>query len=88
MRVCIVGASGKLGRYMVEHALDRNYEVVGVYREDSVPKLDAFKSRITIVPGAINDPEVIEKAVPGCDGVLVVLVPRGLKGTPVENVGF
>ena len=23
MRVCIVGASGKLGKYMVEHALDR-----------------------------------------------------------------
>jgi uncharacterized protein YbjT (DUF2867 family) len=23
MRVCVVGASGKLGRYMVQHALDR-----------------------------------------------------------------
>src|ERR671923_203056 len=29
---------------------------------------------------ATNDPEVIEKAVAGCDGVLVVLVPRGLGG--------
>ena len=28
MKVCIVGASGKLGRYMVRHALDREYEVV------------------------------------------------------------
>ncbi len=28
-RVCIVGASGKLGQYMVQHALDRGYEVVG-----------------------------------------------------------
>ena len=26
MRVCIVGASGKLGRYMVQHALDRGHE--------------------------------------------------------------
>ena len=26
MRVCIVGASGKLGRYMVQHALDRGYD--------------------------------------------------------------
>lgn len=28
-KVCIVGASGKLGIYMVQHALDRHYEVVG-----------------------------------------------------------
>lgn len=80
MRVCIVGASGKLGRYMVQHALDRGYEVVGVCREESVEKLDAFKGRITVVPGATNDAEVIERAVAGCGGVLVVLVPRGVHG--------
>src|SRR5919112_1426649 len=56
MRVCIVGASGKLGRYMVEHALDRGYEVVAVCREQSVGKLADF------------------------EGVLVVLVPRGVHG--------
>jgi hypothetical protein len=27
-KVCIVGASGKLGQYMVTHALDLGYEVV------------------------------------------------------------
>jgi len=65
MRVCIVGASGKLGRYMVQHALDRGYEVVGVCREQSVAKLDAFKGRITVIPGATDDPEVIKGAVAG-----------------------
>ena len=79
MNVCIVGASGKLGRYMVRHALDRGYEVVGVCREDSVGKLDAFKGRITLIPGATNDREVIKKAVAGCDGVLTVLVPWGVQ---------
>ena len=79
MKVCIVGASGKLGQYMVRHALDRGYEVVGVCREKSVAKLDAFKGRITIVPGATNDAEVIKKAVAGCDGVLTVLVPWGVQ---------
>jgi NAD(P)-dependent dehydrogenase (short-subunit alcohol dehydrogenase family) len=79
-KVCIVGASGKLGQYMVGHALDRGYEVVGVCRAESVGKLDAFRGRITIVPGATNDPEVIGRAVSWCDGVLVVLVPRGVHG--------
>ena len=76
--VCIIGASGKLGQYLVEHALDRGYEVVGVCRERSVGKLDRFKGRITLFPGATNDREVIRKAVEGCDGVLTVLWPWGV----------
>ncbi|WNZ12931.1 NAD(P)H-binding protein [Streptomyces sp. 11x1] len=78
-KVCIVGASGKLGQYMVRHALDRGYEVVGVCRERSVPKLAAFADRMTIVPGPTNDPEVIRRAVAGCDGVLTVLAPWGVR---------
>ena len=52
MKVCIVGASGKL---------------------------DAFEGRITVVPGATDDREVIKRAVAGCDGVLTVLVPWGVR---------
>ena len=80
MKVCIIGASGKLGKYMVQHALDRGHEVVGVCREKSVAKLDAFKGRITVIPGATNDGDVIKRAVTGCDGVLTVLVPWGVQG--------
>ena len=79
MRVCVIGASGKLGTYMVGHALDRGHEVVAVCRAQSVGKLDAFRGRIEVVPGATDDPEVVRRAVAGCDGVLVVLVPRGMK---------
>ncbi|PKN98918.1 MAG: short-chain dehydrogenase [Chloroflexi bacterium HGW-Chloroflexi-4] len=79
MKICIIGASGKLGTYMVQHALDRGYEVVGVCRERSVSKLDKFKDRITIIPGATNDRQVIQQAVTGCDGVLTVLIPWGIQ---------
>ena len=78
-KVCIVGASGKLGQYMVEHSLNHGYEVTGVCRERSVSKLDRFKGKIEIVPGDTNDPRVIKKAVAEKDGVLTVLVPWGRK---------
>ena len=79
MKVCIIGASGKLGQYMVQHCLDRGYEVVGVCRSKSVHKLDKFKNRISIVPGATNDRDVIKDAVGGCQAVLTVLVPWGVQ---------
>lgn len=78
-KICIIGASGKLGRYMVKHALDKGYEVVGVCRKKSVAKLDHFKDKITIIPGATNDAGVIKRAVNGCDGVLTVLAPWGVQ---------
>jgi uncharacterized protein YbjT (DUF2867 family) len=78
MKVCIVGASGKLGRYMVQHALARGHEVIGVCRAQSVGKLAEFEDRLTIVPGATNDRDVVRRAVAGCDGVLTVLVPWGV----------
>lgn len=77
-KVCIVGASGKLGRYMIRHALARGYQVVGVCRPESVGKLDEFTGRMTVIPGRTDDAAVIRGAVAGCDGVLVVLVPWGV----------
>src|SRR5690349_16019221 len=79
-RVCIVGASGKLGQYLVQHALDRDYEVVAVCRQQSIGKLKPFQERIEVVPGATNDRELIKRAVAGCDGALVVLAPWGVNG--------
>ena len=78
-KVCIVGASGKLGLYLVQHSLDLNYQVVAVCRGQSVEKLDTFREHIAIVPGDTNDREVIRRAVKKCDGVLTVLVPWGMQ---------
>jgi len=65
---------------MVRHALERGYEVVGVCRPASVEKLKDFADRMEVSPGRTNDPDVIRRAVAGCDGVLTVLVPWGVDG--------
>jgi len=77
-RVCVVGASGKLGQYMVEEALNRGDEVVAVCRARSVSKLDRFKGRITVIAGMTDDRDVIGRAVAGCNAVLTVLAPLGV----------
>ena len=46
MKICVIGASGKLGKYLVQLALDRGYEVVGVCREQSVGKLASIDVEI------------------------------------------
>lgn len=78
MKVTIVGASGKLGQYMVEQALSRGHIVTAVCREQSVAKLARFSGRISIVAGRTDDRDVIGRAVADADGVLTVLAPWGM----------
>ncbi|GAA1513457.1 NAD(P)-dependent oxidoreductase [Nocardioides humi] len=77
-KVCVVGGSGKLGRHLIQHCLERGYDVVAVCRPQSVGKLADLADRITVVPGRTDDRAVIAQAVAGCDGVLTVLVPWGV----------
>ncbi|MGB8816426.1 MAG: NAD(P)H-binding protein [Rhizobiaceae bacterium] len=86
-KVCIIGISGKLGRYMLRHALERGYQVHGVCRPQSVGKLANVADRITLFPGRTDDREVIAAAVAGCDGVLTVLVPWGISGYATHTAG-
>jgi hypothetical protein len=59
-----------------------------VCRERSVVKLDDFESRITVIPGATNDRHATEKAIAGCDGVLIVgcRTPSALAHHPELNM--
>ncbi|MDP2064304.1 MAG: NAD(P)H-binding protein [Phaeovulum sp.] len=58
----------------------RGYQVQGVCRPESVGKLADLAGKITLFPGRTDDAAVIAAAVKGCDGVLCVLVPWGVKG--------
>ncbi|WP_108124783.1 NAD(P)-dependent oxidoreductase [Saccharospirillum mangrovi] len=78
-KICIVGASGKLGQYMIEHALAAGYDVSAVCREQSLPKLARFVGRIQLHGAPTDDADTIRRASAGCDAVLTVLVPWGME---------
>jgi len=78
-KICIAGASGKLGQYMIEHALAAGYQVTTVCREQSLPKLRRFVGRIEMHAAATDDVDTIRHASQGCVAVLTVLVPWGMQ---------
>jgi len=77
-KVCIIGGSGKLGRYLISHCLERGYDVTALCRPESVGKLADLADRITVVGARTDDRVAVARAVAGCDGVLTVLVPFGM----------
>ncbi|MDB2448969.1 NAD(P)H-binding protein [bacterium] len=77
-KICIVGASGKLGHYMIEHALAAGYQISAVCREQSLPKLASYVGRIELHGAPTDDAGTIRRASAGCDAVLTVLVPWGM----------
>ncbi|MBM7423641.1 NAD(P)H-binding protein [Spongiibacter marinus] len=64
---------------MVRQLLEAGDEVAAVCRPESVKKLDEFAGGIEIFPGKTNDRAVLRRALQGCDGAVVVLVPWGVQ---------
>ena len=67
-RVLVTGASGFIGRHVVEAAVRRGYEVVALVRN-----ISAYQApRPSVVPAAgdVRDPESVRSALKGCDAVI------------------
>jgi nucleoside-diphosphate-sugar epimerase len=83
-RVVVFGASGGVGRHVVEQALKRGHEVVAVVR--SPGKLTITDPRLTVVTAELTDQEAIGAAVSGADAVISALGPsldRKAKAMPL-----
>lgn len=78
--VAILGASGKLGRYMIEEALSHGYKVTAVCRPQSVEKLLPWQGVIDVLPAWTDDRDLLATLLPNVDAVLTVLVPWGVNG--------
>jgi putative NADH-flavin reductase len=71
--VALLGATGMVGGYLLEEALARGFEVRALARTPG--KLEAFRSRITIVQGDALDPSVVRELLHGSDVVISALGP-------------
>ena len=70
-KVAILGSTGKVGGWVLEMALERNYHVKALVRK--AEKLDAFKDKIEIVQGGISDEDKMLELVTGVDVVISAL---------------
>ena len=83
-RVAVVGASGGVGRQVVEQGLARGHDVVAVVRPPD--KLPVSDPKLAVVAAELTDREAIDAAVRGADAVVSALGPsldRRATGMPL-----
>ena len=76
MRVLVVGATGRVGRRVVDRLLDAGHDVSGLARDPS-----ALPPTVHAVAGDVRDPAVVREALTAGDGDPVDAVVSAL-GTP------
>jgi putative NADH-flavin reductase len=79
VRIVVLGASGGVGRVVVEEALKRRHEVTALAR--SPKKLADLATRIRIVQGDALDARAIEQAVTGQDVAIYALGAGNVRRT-------
>ena len=83
-RIVVFGASGRIGRPVVEQALNRGDEVTAFVRSPS--KLTLSDPKLTVLAGELSDNAAVDAAVRAASGVISALGPsldRRAVGTPL-----
>lgn len=79
MRVLVLGATGGVGRLVVENALKRRHEVTALVR--SPEKVGDLASPVTVVTGDALDPRAVANAVTGQSAVIYALGAGNVRHT-------
>ena len=69
MKILVLGATGRTGKYIIEEALKKGHNISAIARNPD--KLRNYK--IDIIQGTPYDYETVEKALTGCDAVINTL---------------
>jgi putative NADH-flavin reductase len=77
MRLIVLGATGGIGKYLLEFATARGHEVTAFARS---PQKIALKSeRLKVIPGDLLNVEQLAQVLPGHDAVLSAFGPATLR---------
>lgn len=82
MKVAVFGAAGGIGKYAVQHALKKGYEVNAFVRDSA--KLTISHKDLNVIKGDINDFQSVKEAISGCNAVIwcVGIPMKKYEGTP------
>ncbi|MET7928304.1 NAD(P)H-binding protein [Streptomyces sp. NPDC005349] len=86
MRVTVFGATGAIGRHVVQQLLDDGHHVTALVR--SPAKLSLTHPDLTLITGQLSDRTALTEAVTGADAVISALGPslkRSSTGTPLAD---
>jgi putative NADH-flavin reductase len=75
MRLFILGATGGIGRQLVDQALERRHRVTAFVR--SPQKLSAARDGLTVIQGDVRNADAMSAALAGHEAVLSALGPPG-----------
>ncbi|MBD9727333.1 NAD(P)H-binding protein [Streptomyces caniscabiei] len=86
MRVTVFGATGAIGRLVVQQLLDDGHQITALVRTPA--KLALTHPHLAVVTGQLADRAAVEQAVSGADAVISALGPslkRSTTGTQVTD---
>jgi putative NADH-flavin reductase len=84
MRVLILGATGRVGKLIVEQALPRGHHITALARDPA--KLGSVPNGVTVVHGDVRDPAAIDRAVAGQDAVIYAIGAGNVRKTTLFSV--
>lgn len=76
LNILVYGASGKVGRHVVDEALNRGHRVTAVSRDPA--KISQVHDRLSVAQGDVLNPDSVASLVSGQDVVIVSV--RGIAG--------
>src|SRR5829696_471025 len=86
MKLTVFGATGGVGREVVNQALDRGDHITAYVRNPA--KLDITLPNLTVIAGELTDREAVQHTVRGADTVISALGPsldRKATGMPLVD---